>query len=71
MNIKGVFFCYKYAAMQLIKQGKGGRIVGATSIVGKRGTSTLALSRAAPLTGLVQGRGDNRCIARRSSPFAA
>ncbi|RDX54550.1 acetoin reductase family protein [Lentinus brumalis] len=38
VNIKGVFFCYKYAAMQLIKQGKGGRIVGATSIVGKRGS---------------------------------
>ncbi|KAI0693944.1 acetoin reductase family protein [Cerioporus squamosus] len=38
VNVKGVFFCYKYAAMQLIKQGKGGRLIGATSIVGKRGS---------------------------------
>ncbi|RPD65536.1 acetoin reductase family protein [Lentinus tigrinus ALCF2SS1-7] len=38
VNIKGVFFCYKYGAMQLIKQGKGGRMIGATSIVGKRGS---------------------------------
>ncbi|KAI9058871.1 acetoin reductase family protein [Trametes sanguinea] len=37
VNFKGTFFCYKYAAIQLIKQGKGGRIVGASSIAGKKG----------------------------------
>ena len=37
INVKGVFFSYKYAAIQLIKQGKGGRIVGAASIAGKKG----------------------------------
>ncbi|PIL27520.1 hypothetical protein GSI_10671 [Ganoderma sinense ZZ0214-1] len=37
VNVKGTFFCYKYAAEQLIKQGKGGRMVGACSIAGKKG----------------------------------
>lgn len=29
--------CYKYAAIQMIKQGQGGRILGASSIYGKKG----------------------------------
>ncbi|KAJ7154288.1 hypothetical protein C8R46DRAFT_1119304 [Mycena filopes] len=37
VNIKGVFFSYKYAARQMIKQGNGGRIIGASSICGLRG----------------------------------
>ena len=37
VNVKGTFFCYKYAAMQLIKQGNGGRIIGAGSIASKKG----------------------------------
>ncbi|TFK86427.1 acetoin reductase family protein [Polyporus arcularius HHB13444] len=37
VNLKGTFFCYKYAAIQLIKQGNGGRILGAASIASKRG----------------------------------
>ncbi len=36
-NVDGVFFCYKHAALQMIKQGKGGRIIGASSIAGKQG----------------------------------
>ncbi|TBU48941.1 NAD(P)-binding protein [Dichomitus squalens] len=38
VNVTGVFLCYKHAAKRLIEQGRGGRIIGATSIVGKRGT---------------------------------
>ncbi|RPD65537.1 acetoin reductase family protein [Lentinus tigrinus ALCF2SS1-7] len=37
VNLKGVFFCYKYAAIQLIKQGHGGRLVAASSVAGKSG----------------------------------
>ncbi|KAI0764955.1 acetoin reductase family protein [Fomes fomentarius] len=37
VNIKGTFFSYKYAAIQLIQQGTGGRIIGAASIASKRG----------------------------------
>ena len=36
-NIKGVFFCYKYAAIRMSEQGKGGRIIGGTSIFGSVG----------------------------------
>ena len=36
-NVDGVFFCYKHAALQMIKQGNGGRIIGASSVAGKQG----------------------------------
>ncbi|KAG6887316.1 hypothetical protein C0995_016222 [Termitomyces sp. Mi166 len=39
VNGRGVFLCYKYAAMQMIKQGQGGRIIGASSLAGRRGLS--------------------------------
>jgi len=35
VNVKGVFFCYKYAGLQMVAQGRGGRIIGASSTVGK------------------------------------
>ncbi|KAF7369230.1 NAD(P)-binding protein [Mycena venus] len=38
INARGVFLCYKYAGIQMIKQGKGGRIIGASSIAGKKGS---------------------------------
>lgn len=37
VNARGPFLCYKYAAEQMIEQGRGGRILGASSIVGKMG----------------------------------
>ncbi|KAJ7577870.1 hypothetical protein C8J56DRAFT_362187 [Mycena floridula] len=37
VNARGVFLCYKYAAIQMIKQGRGGRIIGASSVGGKQG----------------------------------
>ncbi|EMD39463.1 hypothetical protein CERSUDRAFT_111770 [Gelatoporia subvermispora B] len=37
VNLKGVFICYKEAAIQMMKQGRGGRIIGASSIAGKKG----------------------------------
>ncbi|KAK1233516.1 hypothetical protein PQX77_003327 [Marasmius sp. AFHP31] len=37
VNSRGTFLCYKYAAIQMIKQGKGGRIIGASSAAGKQG----------------------------------
>ncbi|KAF8176346.1 NAD-binding protein [Mycena galopus ATCC 62051] len=36
INARGTFLCYKYAGQQLIKQGRGGRIIGASSIAGKK-----------------------------------
>jgi hypothetical protein len=32
-----MFLCYRHAAKQMIKQGRGGRIIGATSSAGKQG----------------------------------
>lgn len=32
VNLKGVFLCVKYAAQQMINQGKGGKIINVTSI---------------------------------------
>ena len=37
VNGRGVFLCYKHAALQMIKQARGGRIIGAASIAGCRG----------------------------------
>ncbi|OJT07059.1 Diacetyl reductase [(S)-acetoin forming] [Trametes pubescens] len=41
INVKGTFYSFKYAAIQMIKQGTGGRLVGAASIAGKRGAWTV------------------------------
>ncbi|KAF7325395.1 Diacetyl reductase [Mycena venus] len=37
VNIRGTLLCYQYAARQMVKQGAGGRIIGASSICGQRG----------------------------------
>ncbi|THU91699.1 acetoin reductase family protein [Dendrothele bispora CBS 962.96] len=37
INARGTFLCYKYAAIQMISQGRGGRIIGACSVSGKQG----------------------------------
>ncbi|KAF7289254.1 L-2,3-butanediol dehydrogenase [Mycena indigotica] len=37
INTRGTFLCYKYAAKQMISQGRGGRIIGACSGAGKQG----------------------------------
>jgi len=42
VNGRGVFLCYKYAAQQMIAQGRGGRIIGASSVAGKQGEGFLA-----------------------------
>ncbi|KAA1480038.1 NAD-P-binding protein [Dentipellis sp. KUC8613] len=41
VNVEGVMLCYKHAARQMIKQGDGGRIIGAASMASKRGIATL------------------------------
>ncbi|KAJ3719678.1 NAD(P)-binding protein [Lentinula guzmanii] len=41
VNARGVFFCYKYAAQQMISEGKGGRIIGGCSAWGKKGLLTI------------------------------
>ncbi|ESK93374.1 acetoin reductase [Moniliophthora roreri MCA 2997] len=43
VNFRGVFLCYKYAAKQMITQGRGGRIIGASSLAGKQGWRNLSV----------------------------
>jgi len=42
VNAKGIFFCCKHVAKQMIKQGRGGKIVNTASMAGKIGASVLA-----------------------------
>ncbi|KAJ6598169.1 hypothetical protein DFH09DRAFT_1356505 [Mycena vulgaris] len=37
INARGCFLCYKHAGIQMINQGRGGRIIGASSYAGKQG----------------------------------
>ncbi|KAJ7464502.1 NAD-binding protein [Mycena latifolia] len=42
VNCRGTWLCYKHAARQMIKQGNGGRIIGASSGAGKQGIAMMA-----------------------------
>jgi len=42
VNVGGTFLCYKYAAIQMMAQGRGGRIIGACSGTGKQGQASLS-----------------------------
>ncbi|KAL6297959.1 NAD-binding protein [Sparassis latifolia] len=53
VNVKGVFLCFKYAALQMIKQGRGGRIIGACSMAGATNLSVYTASKFA-VRGLTQ-----------------
>lgn len=39
VNARGTMLCYKHAAKQMIAQGRGGRIIGASSLSGKQASS--------------------------------
>jgi len=43
VNGRGVFLCYTEAARQMIKQGHGGKIIGASSIAGHKGFGLLGV----------------------------
>jgi len=42
VNVRGTFLCFKYAAKQMLVQGRGGRILGASSLAGKQGEPMLS-----------------------------
>ena len=43
INGRGIFLCYTEAARQMIKQGTGGKIIGASSIAGHKGFALLGV----------------------------
>ncbi|KAK0430412.1 hypothetical protein EV421DRAFT_1912932 [Armillaria borealis] len=57
INARGTFLCYQYAAKQMIKQGRGGRIIGCSSSAGKQGLAMMSLYGAtkSAIRGLTQG----------------
>ncbi|KAH9841724.1 uncharacterized protein C8Q71DRAFT_738489 [Rhodofomes roseus] len=59
INLRGTMLSYKYAAMQMIQQGRGGRIIGASSSAGKQGCNN-ASAYAASKFGV---RGLTQCAA--------
>jgi len=59
VNARGTFLCYKYAAAQMITQGRGGRIMAASSVAGLFGhplSSAYCASKFA-IRGLTQSAG--------------
>jgi NAD(P)-dependent dehydrogenase (short-subunit alcohol dehydrogenase family) len=64
INARGSFLCYKYAAEQMIKQGRGGRIIGASSLAGKMGLSVASAYCASKFAvrGLTQAAGNDQVI---------
>jgi NAD(P)-dependent dehydrogenase (short-subunit alcohol dehydrogenase family) len=44
VNARGAFLCYKYAGLQMIQQGRGGRLIAASSVAGKQSLVHLLLS---------------------------
>ncbi|WP_206244616.1 SDR family NAD(P)-dependent oxidoreductase [Novosphingobium terrae] len=57
VNLRGTFLCYKTAAEQMIRQGTGGKIIGAASIVAYRPFALLSPYSASKwgVRGLTQG----------------
>ncbi|KAF8638981.1 hypothetical protein AX17_001813 [Amanita inopinata Kibby_2008] len=37
VNVHGAYLCFRYAAEQMVKQGRGGRLLAASSVAGKTG----------------------------------
>ena len=45
INVVGAFLCFKYAAAHMINQGRGGRLLVASSICGQSGKLSTNMSR--------------------------
>ena len=71
VNARGPFLCYKYAAEQMIKQGRGGRIIGASSVAGKQGLPLGAPYSASKwaVRGLTQTAGKNYVVLLSNEPL--
>ncbi|KIM81214.1 hypothetical protein PILCRDRAFT_72177 [Piloderma croceum F 1598] len=68
VNVRGTFFCYKYAGLQMVSQGRGGRIIGASSLTGKKGRKN---SRAILRAGLCVGYSATKFAVRGLTQSAA
>ena len=71
VNVKGALFCYKHAAQQMIKQGRGGRIIGAASTASKQGICLSKEVFAMPSLTILQACRTPQATVLRSSLYAA
>lgn len=62
--------CFKYAAQQMVKQGRGGRLIGASSAAGREGKVTTPGSRKRPKYELCSPAGFPMLSAYSASKFA-
>lgn len=69
INARGTFLCFKYAGMQMISQGRGGRIIGACSVGGKKGLVSSINRNCYKLKGFL-GEGGQMTSAYCASKFA-
>jgi NAD(P)-dependent dehydrogenase (short-subunit alcohol dehydrogenase family) len=62
-NTKGVFFCFKHAALQMLHQGHGGRLIAACSLTGKQGAEGLVAYSASKfaIRGIIQSSAKELC----------
>ncbi|KAI0317081.1 NAD-binding protein [Amylostereum chailletii] len=67
INVRGVLLCYKYAAIQMIEQGRGGRIIGALSSHFLSVTEPYSISGSSLIGGL---QAPSTLLAYSSSKFA-
>ncbi|EJD06821.1 NAD-binding protein [Fomitiporia mediterranea MF3/22] len=63
VNARGTFLCFKHAALQMIKQGRGGRLIAANSQVGKQASQNLVAYSASKFA--VRGIVQTACIELR------
>ncbi|MFC1917220.1 SDR family NAD(P)-dependent oxidoreductase [Chloroflexota bacterium] len=65
VNLRGTFLCCKYGALQMIKQGDGGRIIIMSSTAAKRGAAMMA----AYCTSKFGGIGFTQSLAHELAPY--
>ena len=61
VNVRGTYLCFRYAAEKMIAQGRGGRLLAASSIAGETGEPLVTLYGATKwaVRGLITSVGKN------------
>lgn len=61
VNVRGTYLCFRYAAEKMIAQGRGGRLLAASSIAGETGEPFVTLYGATKwaVRGLITSVGKN------------
>ncbi len=73
VNVRGVYLCFRYAAEKMITQGRGGRLLAASSMAGLTGIPLLSLysSTKWAIRGLVTSVGTDILFIASAGPLSA